>query len=303
MSDISRTHKPCKVICITLVLSATALNLGGCTGLFVPELQEFYADREQEKFDENIIVAQIKCELHKAVQDTLAEYSYSGPNSGNGIDWLRSWGAKVSFGLTVDEKGGLNPGLTFIEPIETKLFKFPTGTVTAPQSFSFGLGLQASSDATRKETIGFTYAFQDLLKERPIDGPCDNENGVLINSDLKIGEFISNKAFIAKVPGTVEAQKPGDSPFTTFTYEATFVVVYGGNVTPTWKLARISANTNAAFLSLVRTKTDDVTITLGPVVSPSTPYAAAILSPEAENAHLAAQIGQAVANAIQSQQH
>jgi hypothetical protein len=275
--------------------------LSAC-GLFVPEMQEFYKAPTDEKFDENTLVNQIQCELHKGVQDTLAN-SGKGAFSGKSVDWLNKWGAKVTLALTVDEKGGLNPGLTFMQPMQNEMFKFPTGNVTQSQSFSLGLGIQASSDATRKETIGFTYAFADLLKKKPITEACSDENGMLINSDLKIGQFIENKAFIAKVPGTVNPSKKGDSPFSAFTYEATFVVVYGGSITPTWKLAQISANASSSFLSLVRTKTNDIIITMGPVNTDSTPTAPATLGSEAEQAHLAALIGQAVANSIQSQQH
>jgi hypothetical protein len=124
-----------------------------------------------------------------------------------------------------------------MEPFENAIAHFPNGNVTTPQSFALGLGLQFSADATRKETIGFTYSFADLLSDRDIKGDCDNENGVLIHSDLKIGQFIVNKAFLAKVPGSVTSSKsdtintgslktgdkavtPADraSPYTAFSY-------------------------------------------------------------------------------------
>jgi len=275
--------------------------LGGC-GLTVPKMQVL-APASDEKFDENDIVNQIKCELHKGLQETLAQYGQNGPYYGNSIDWIRKWGAKVTLTLTVDEKGGLNPGLTFFAPMANRVFTFNSGgPVTRAQNFTLGLGLQASADATRKEAIGFTYSFADLLAENPIRGKCDNENGILIHSDLKIGEFIENKAFVAKVPGSVTTAKAGESPYSTFSYEATFVVIFGGSVTPTWNLARLSANVASPFLNAVRTKTQDVIITLGPIDQPATPTKPPALTTEAQNAHLAALIGQAVAQAIQSQQ-
>jgi hypothetical protein len=279
----------------------SGIALGGC-GMVVHEMHEFYSKQGDEKFDENVIVSQIKCELHKGVQDTLTEAGGFSAFSGNNIDWLRTWGATVTLTLTVDEKSGFNPGLTFLSPMKNETYLLSGTSITSPQAFSLGLGLQGSGDATRKETIAFNYAFNDLLNEKPIRTSCEHENGLFIHSDLKIGQFIENKAFIAKVPGTVKATKPGSSPFTTFTYEATFVIVYGGSATPSWKLARLSANSSSSLLSLMRTKTQDVTITMGPVVSPpSAPTA--MLSQDVQNAHFAALIGQAVAQAIQSQQH
>jgi len=72
--------------------------------MLVPEMHEFYSKQDNEKFNENDIVNQIKCELHKGVQDTLAEASGGGAFSGNSIEWLRQWGATVTLTLTVDEK-------------------------------------------------------------------------------------------------------------------------------------------------------------------------------------------------------
>jgi hypothetical protein len=147
---------------------------------------------------------------------------------------LRKWTAKVTLTLTIDEKSGLNPGVSYFKPLANAIASFSPfagQNVSIARNFTLGGGLTASADATRKETLGFTYTFKDLLSERPIDGPCDNENGILIR-DLKIGQFIANKVFIANIPSSVAAKK-GVSPFNIFNYEATFVVVYGGNVTPT----------------------------------------------------------------------
>jgi hypothetical protein len=55
------------------------------------------------------------------------------------------------------------------------------------------------------------------------------------------------------------------NPFNTFTEEITFVAAYGGSFTPTWKLARISANASSNLIIGQRTNTNDLIITLGPV--------------------------------------
>jgi hypothetical protein len=276
----------------SIVGLVASISLSGC-GLFVPEMQEFPNSKDSEKFDENMVVNQIKCELHKGVQDTLNDplFSSAAPVPGNSINWLRTWGAKVTLELTVDEKGSLNPGISLVEP-----FSAPSKGL-----FSLGIGVGGSADATRKETIGFQYAFADLLAEGDINGPCANEKGILIHSDLKIGDFIKNKAFVARVPGTIV------SPYTAFNYEATFLVSYGGSATPSWQFVRLTVNPNGPFASASRSRTQHVIITLGQTepstpATPTTLAAPARVSREVEAVHDAAIIGYSVATAIQSLQ-
>jgi hypothetical protein len=71
--------------------------------------------------------------------------------------------------------------------------------------------------------------------------------------------------------------------------EIKFIIVSNGNVTPTWKLLRISANTgNTPLFNLGRTRTHDVIITIGPN------------NQTTANTHLASQIGNAVSNSNQA---
>ena len=297
-----------------ILLATTSFSVGGCSlGLTVPEMQEPYVLKVQESLDESQLASQIKCEIREGVRNALNKIPAKGPTGGRSVDWLNDWQAKVSMKLTVDEKAALNPGVTFSTPLRNAVSHFSTnGNVTTQQLFSTAVGLQASSDATRVETIGYTYNFANLLTEQATN--CYHASQTLILSDLKIGDFILNKVAIANNPSVLYAddEKPkpeetktkpakkqnkqanslGASPFTTFTYEVTFVVVYGGNVTPTWKLVDITANNNSPLFNATRTRTHDVLITLGKIGSD-----------DAANAHQAQLIGQAVATAIQSQQH
>jgi hypothetical protein len=84
-------------------------------------------------------------------------------------------------------------------------------------------------------------------------------------------------------PSGAGAKKPD-----TVTYEIKFVIVSSGNVTPTWKLVKVSANTSGTFFSTGRTRTHDLIITIGPQGAVSL------------QAHFASQIGNAVANANRS---
>ena len=95
-----------------------------------------------------------------------------------------------------------------------------------------------------------------------------------------------NKILANAKPASGSGGGGGGTAPDTLTLEIKFIIVSSGNVTPTWKLLRVSANTGSAPLfSLGRTRTHDVIITIGP----NTPATA--------NTHLASQIGNAVSNA------
>jgi hypothetical protein len=222
-----------------------ASSLAGC-GLYVPEMEEPYQQAKIEKLDENAIVNRIKCELHKGVQDVLYKYRSSPEYVGKSVEWLRKWGATVSLKITADEKSSLNP--SFSIPMVPHLARL-----------SLAGGISTSADASRAETIGFTYRFDDLLAEGWID-QCDRSGPIIITSDLKIGQFIENKAFLGAVPGTVPVRQ---KVFDAFTYQATFIISYGGSITPTYKFVDVTANPDAPFLNGSRSRTHDITLTLG----------------------------------------
>ena len=187
--------------------------------------------------------------------------------------------------LTVDEKSALNPSANFTEPLPNVVSHFSTGgNVTTTQLFTTAVGLQASADATRVETIGFTLNFSDWfgpdVKHTP-ENRCTPKSSNLIESDLKIAEFILNKVIVAQDEGILQGvrndpvratkamttpDKKPSSPFTALGDEITFVVVYGGNATPTWKLINITEVANSLFITATRTRTNDITIAMGPPI-------------------------------------
>jgi hypothetical protein len=200
-------------------------------------------------------------------------------------------------------------------------FSFPAangGNVVLPQSFSFNLGGTASANALRTETIQYTFKNEDILRYyTPL---CLNKiHGVMIAGDLKISEFIYDKAVIAASSnaslvgvGPLSWQIP---PFNTFTEEITFVASYGASVTPTWHLARFSANTSSNLLLSQRTNTNDLVITLGPIKCPSPPGpkpppgqqcpkgGTVVLVDSAMNQHQARVAANAIAVSITGQTH
>ncbi|WP_156467458.1 hypothetical protein [Methylobacterium sp. Leaf102] len=270
-----------------LVLFVAAPVLASC-GLAVPNMQEPYESeidgrRYSEKDFENLIINNIKCELHYGVQNTLAFFKNE-----NNIQWIKSWGAVVNLKITVDEQSTLGPSVGL-----TPIFS----------PFSLTAAATGSAHTTRAETIAFSYSFKDLLSEGPITPPCDHEKGILIQSDLKIAEFIFNKAWIATVPGSVSEESlkhsklPISSPYSVFSEELTFVATYSSRISPMWTFTRVNFDKGGDFFSASRTKTHDLTITLGPTKPASKSKPAEVSNIVAEY-NFAKIIGQEVASAI-----
>jgi hypothetical protein len=196
----------------------------------------------------------------------------------------------VTLKITVDEKSGFAPGLTLIG-----------------RNFSSPLGASLTSDATRVETIAFTYSFKDLLAAEKLFEKVNhrapdcsvNEKGAYIDSNLKIGDFIRQKMVVASIPGTLD-ELGNASPYSVFNYETTFVVSYGGTATPTWTIAKVAVDSASAMLSASRQKTNDLSITLG-LAKPATRTMPAQISNEAMAVHLSVVNAMFVASSIQSQ--
>ena len=277
-----------------LVLAAVSLLplLSAC-GLHIPQKDLIAANdidprngmSRQGKIESNII-ANIRCEVTRGL--------YRAIKTGH-VPWLATWGTTISLNLTWEESSDVNPGLLHTTPIG--------GT----DLFSIGGGLSGSARATRIEAITFTLENKTLLREGMLTNDADQgldcgalEDGVTVSSDLKIDEFIYDKASIA---GGHEARtRPILYPqFSTFQETLTFVVSIGGNVTPSWKFVRLSVNPSGPFLSAARTKTSQVIITLGPLAKAAGPAGSAQLAVQAAVQHDAAVVGAATAAAIRSQ--
>ena len=272
---------------------AIPVILGGC-GLWVPEKDFFTGDTivlgepsSRGRF-ENRIVAHIRCEIRNAVYDTLRL-----PN----VDWLRTWGATVNLKLTVEEQSAIAPSVTF-NPI-----------FFHASSFSLGVGGSGSAHSTRLETIEFTYDHAELLDEARkniaagIGLSCDKlQDGVMIQSDLKIEQFLYDKASISST-GEATSKAPNTPPFSTLQDDITFVLAVGGTANPIWKLSRVSVDTGSTLLGATRTRTDHLLLTFGPVVQKAKGGAQAQLSPQTQQVHNAGLIGGSTAQAIQSLAH
>lgn len=233
------------------------------------------------------LVGNIRCEVQNAIYevDKLGKAPYLGT----------TWGTQITLKLTWDELSGLSPTLSFINPM------------SAMQSFSLGIGGSATAHATRLETVTFLFENRALLaaaklnRMKGVNQDCSQrERGIMIDSDLRIGEFIYDKATLAatSVATTVDPSKP---QFSTFQEDLTFVGSFGGNITPTWKLTRISSGTSGNLVSATRTTTGDILITLGSLATDNEGNLLPQLGEPSASQHTAGLIGGAVASQVNSQ--
>lgn len=252
-----------------------ATSLPGC-GVFTPEKGLLFNDdvdppaaSPQGMFEFNV-VQHIKCEIRTGMWK-----AGHLPSS----KWLEKLGAQVTLKLIVEDQSALNPTASFLSPFG----------LAGVESFTLGIGGMGTAHATRTETIQFTYSNGELWNEAYKDAraglnDCQSfQKGILIDSNLKIGQFIYDKAVVANGVSGVKGQ-----PFSQLQFEINFVASFSGNITPTWKFTRTTVNGSGTFLSATRTNTNDVIITLG------------ALTPDTKALHNAALIGSATGQAIQS---
>jgi hypothetical protein len=266
------------------------------------------------------IKQKVYCELSYAVEQV--ENIRAGRNGRPAIPY--DWGVQMQLSLEVDESVSLSPGVTFTQllPGVMKIFGvFPNNSLNSvgvAQSFSLGFGGTVSSEAHRIDKFNTYYSIKDLLQQATrhtgpcqIDGKPDPKQDVfistdwtpavssplLIQSDLALKNWLVGATFFDTVLPSTSPQPSGGGKFTSsggdsgfkqdsFSQEIKFIIISSGNVTPTWKLIQLSANTNAPFFGTSRTRTHDLLITIGP---PTT---------RTQNDFLASQIGQAVRSAV-----
>jgi hypothetical protein len=298
-----------------LPIALACCGLFGC-GLKVPDIKEPWdADKPADARGPRIpgaaqiefeVKKHIYCELKKAVQSVNAYPVSSGPSPNKLTPLARGplpldWVAQISLSFQVDESSGLSPGVTFNTTLPNVLKVFgPGSTVNVSQSSSVGIGGTLSSTATRIDKFDPWYSINYLMIP---DGPTsvcnvdpfqqigwtpDSSSPFILEGNLGIEDWLFGATLTdlflhsAGLPSAKGSSGGGGTKPDTISYEIKFIIVSNGNVTPTWKLVNISANTTGNFFSTGRTRTHDVIITIGPNDN-NTIYS-----------HLASQIGQAV---------
>jgi hypothetical protein len=141
---------------------------------------------------------------------------------------------------------------------------------------------------------------------------------LLLQSNLGFDEWLISNITAANTGLVKYATDYSDGPLkqNVLSHEIKFDITDSGNITPGWKLTRVSVNQSGNLFSATRDRTNDLTITLGPTVATPKPvldkHGKPVLdasgkmkmtttfapSNEVTSAALTSQIGLAVSNAI-----
>ena len=178
-----------------------------------------------------------------------------------------------------------------------------------------------SADATRTDKLNSFYPVSVLRDFGPCD-PATRPGGLLLmQSNLGLDEWLIANVTAADTGVIQYAKDYSDGPLKTnvLSHEIKFDVTNTGNVTPGWKLTRVSVNQSGNLFSATRDRQNDLTITLGPTLSTPKPvkdkngklvrdehgrvkmgWTSYVPAGPASDAALASQIGLAVSNAIKS---
>jgi hypothetical protein len=274
--------------------------LGAC-GLYVPDKNPLSDDQpDQQSIPhssegdyENKIVSHVACEIGSALLEAKTKLR---------VPWLDAWGTAVTLTITAEDQSGLNPGVSLTTPLENSVRPFPVGgNVVSPQSFSLGLGGTGSANTTRTETIQFTYLNTDLEAQARGYLSCAKfQNGLTINGDLKIRQFIYDKMLIARL-GNATTKDWRWPLYNTFTESLNFVSALGVSATPTWKFARVATNPTGTFASVLRTYTNNLVVTIGPVQTQPSSTKPAQLQSAAQTQHNNQVQANAIATSLQGQ--
>jgi hypothetical protein len=295
--------------------------LAGC-GTFTPEIEEFWGSPADASVKVNKISGQVVCELRRAVQQVFADYQngYLELRSSPGhpapkvrdLAWFEKWGAQVTLNLNIIENTSISPGVTLNKVLPNAVTPFPVGgNVTTGQSVSTALGGTFTTTATRTDKIGIFYTVKELRYGTPsIDKTCfvgSANADLFLQSDLKLRDWLR----AALLPSGANIVDFANNSKNTISHEVKFEIVTSGSVTPSWKLVRVSANSAGTFFGAGRTRSQDLTITVGPIDSGGGGGGGGAagarakgrppqLATAAQNADLAQQIGAAVAQALRT---
>jgi hypothetical protein len=197
------------------------LTLSGC-GTYVPQMQEIWDTSKIPILTaggqlELRIKEKVYCDIVQAVNDNIDILPYK-------------WGVQVTLDLQVDETGAINPGISFINPLP------------ASQSFTTGLGATFSSQGTREDKFG-NYWNVDKLRHFN-GGTCQQDrqewhgSSPLLESELGISRWLSDQLITNEFIPSSPVSKNAEASFKqdVLSYHVKFVVISGGNATPTWKL-------------------------------------------------------------------
>ena len=295
-----------------------------CCGTHVPQVPEIWdqGDPDATQHMEIQIKRAVFCELRDAVHLARQQYAYKNYSGGKAVTTREdqpvpdSWGAQVTLTITVEEQTKANATVSFIAPLRP---------VNLGQTFTTAFGGTASSDATRIDKYESFYTIQEIANVYSKNNVCDvpptpilgpkSASSPLVVSDLGIREWLPGATTVSSFLRSSRAAANGEGAALgsggsfasdSISYDIKFVIVTDGNVTPTWKLVRVTTSSSPSLLDTSRTRTHELLITIGPSATAPSPTQKGKLilvgpSQSAANSHLAQEIGSAVATGIRSQ--
>jgi len=248
-----------------------SFGLAGC-GLTVPRLTEFYDwdDPLKSRYMQLEVKRAIYCELRGADHDARNRklkrtHRNVDVTTVEDVALPPTWGAQIELSFTVNEKSTLSPSVSIIEPLPNS------------QSFTFGLGGQLSSEANRIDKFDYYYSMKQLIDDDNGHNTCDDPKSLghdsasspfLVRSNLGIREWLIDAVVINSQLRSSRSEDTGigkalGEKSDSFSYDIKFAIVSSGNITPTWKLVRIST-ASSPLLDEARTRTHELLITIGP---------------------------------------
>jgi hypothetical protein len=296
--------------------------LGGC-GLSYSRLPEIWdqandpdATRNMERQVKNAIYCQLKLGKFDIRSLPVPARSAYGKKVSTAEDFYMpsSWGVLVQLTLQVDEKTAFTPGASY------KSF------LPNSQTFSTGLAGQLSSENIHYHKYNFYYSAKDLA-EPMIGSTCDPDfdlgpqttsSPFVDASKLGIREWLVDAVQVIDFHRSSRTAADGEGPPEGVTgtasdssqYDNKFVILTDASLAATWSLVRLSTP-STPLLDAQRTRTHELLMTLAPGSTSfqtvadkhGKPIFRAIRGPSqtAVDAHNAALIGSAVANALRSQ--
>ena len=225
------------------------------------------------------IMEEVQCEILTALKDSAAAKDAKPENQPLGSLLGGEYVASVNLTLDVTNDEGVNPSLSYIEPL-----------VTAGANFTASLSAQGSEEQHRNISVTFTTMFDS---NTPLDalGKCrEKTSRGGLRGDLGIREILATglpyttnqqvgpkPPYIMPILGVTRVA-PVD-PLTgsgalppSFGTTVDFTLVYGVGGGPTWTLSRFTGpdTAGAGLLSAKRTKKDTLILAFARV-TPATP--------------------------------
>ena len=161
-----------------LLWAALSFLTAGC-GTYVPDIQEAGDDRKGIRLV-HAIVDSVHCELRNAINIVIKNDEEAAQMNG-GVRYakfLEDWAVQVTLSLQVEERTEIAPIVNWVFPLSL---------------FTLNVGPNASSTATRIDTINYFYTVKDLF----VLDKCDPDSrlphvagSLLIRSNLKTAEWL-----------------------------------------------------------------------------------------------------------------